>query len=106
MNIPLTVRDIQAIDPSFPIQFSFTLKSILWIEVVLCSFKNNCIYLFCVCGCFAFMYVCALCACSAQGGRKRALDSLALEVHKIVSCHMSAGNQTRVLGRAASVLNH
>lgn len=32
--------------------------------------------LFNVCGCFACKYVSSFCACNAQGGQKRAVDSL------------------------------
>jgi hypothetical protein len=33
----------------------------------------------------------------AQGGQKRILDLLRLELQMVVSCHIGAGNQTGVL---------
>jgi hypothetical protein len=43
------------------------------------------------------MYVCALHACSANGGQKRASDPLELELKMAVSHHVGAENQIRVL---------
>jgi hypothetical protein len=39
----------------------------------------------CVCGC-------TLCTPGAQGGQKRPLDLLDLEVQVVVNCHVAAGN--------------
>ena len=39
-----------------------------------CFFKNKYIFSFYVYGCFACMYICALCVLSTQGGHNRASD--------------------------------
>lgn len=50
------------------------------------------------------MPACVFMPCSAWGRQMRASDSLELEFWTAVSCHVSGGNQTRIL-RTASVLN-
>lgn len=37
--------------------------------------------------------VCALCACSALGGQKRASDALEMELRGVISCDTDTGNQ-------------
>ena len=43
------------------------------------------------------VYDCILCACSARGDQKRALDALGLELQMIANCHVGAGNETQGL---------
>lgn len=62
--------------------------------------------------------LCTTCIPSAFGGQKRRLDYLKLELQMVVSHDMDlelnpgpleglgAGNQTQVLGRVATALNH
>lgn len=52
-----------------------------------CDLKNFYLFLFYLCGCFACY---APSVCSAQGGQRRALDSLELELWT-VSLHVGAG---------------
>lgn len=52
--------------------------------------------------CFADMYVCVPCVCSARRGRKRVLDPLKLEV---VSHRVGAGKEPMASARAANALN-
>lgn len=62
------------------------------------------IYLFYVV-CLFCLHICVPHACSVQGGQKRSLDPLELELQMIVTCHVCAGSQTESPERAASVLN-
>jgi hypothetical protein len=55
-------------------------------------------------GDFAYVYICALCICSTHGGQKRASDPVWLET--IVNGHVGAENQTWVLWKNTSALNH
>lgn len=50
--------------------------------------------LFCICKCFACMYVCTPHLSGAQGGQNRASDILELELQMVVTYHMSSGNRT------------
>lgn len=43
-------------------------------------------------GCFSSMSVCTTCMLGAQGGQKKALDPLGLDLKMLVSCLMGAGN--------------
>lgn len=55
-----------------------------------------CLYVIC-------LHVCALCACSALGGQKKALD-LAWELWVVVNCRV-LGTDPRSSARVTSVLN-
>ena len=60
-----------------------------------------------MCGCFAYMHVYALCACSACGGQKRASDSPETGVTK--SCEPPCGcwdPKPGSLGRTDGALNY
>lgn len=69
------------------------------------GFLERCVsfYLMCMSVC---IYVCALLIYSSCGGQKEEADSLELDLHTIVNCHVDAGNQIRSSARAASALNH
>jgi hypothetical protein len=43
------------------------------------------------------MYILPSHISGVDGGQKRALDHLELELHMVVGCFMGAGNQTQVL---------
>lgn len=47
-----------------------------------------------------------VCVCGAQGGPKRVLDSLEMELQVIINHPMSAENLTRVLGKVTDALSH
>lgn len=70
------------------------------------AFKRHLLFLFYVQGCFDCIYFCVPCADSTWGVQKRMLGPLELELQTTVSHHMSAGNWTWILWRAASALNH
>jgi hypothetical protein len=67
-----------------------------------CSyFLILCVWLFCL-----HVYLCTMYVPGAQGGQKRALDSLELKLQTVVSHSVGAGTQIWNLYRAAIVLNH
>lgn len=45
---------------------------------------------------FYLQFCLCTCLCSVCGDQKRALDSLDLQLQKVVSCHVAARNQTRI----------
>lgn len=55
-------------------------------EYMLYLLKDVCIFI--SCGCFA------TCMPGAYGGEKRTSDPLDLELEKVISCHVGAGNRT------------
>ena len=59
-----------------------------------------------MCGCFACIYVYALCVLGALRSLKKMLDSLGLELQMIASCHVGAGNQTESFRKTASLLHY
>lgn len=73
-----------------------------FIFIFTCLFNFKDFYLN-VCICFACMYTCGPHVYSACRGQKGALDSLGLELERVVSDHGGAGTQTQVSGRSTSV---
>lgn len=53
-------------------------------------------------GCFACVYICVLCVCSAHGGRKRVSEPLELELQVFVSCPEGAGIELGSFGESVS----
>jgi hypothetical protein len=51
--------------------------------------------------CFACIYVCVLYAYSTHRDQRRVSDPLELELQLSVSCHVGAGNGTRVLCKSS-----
>lgn len=62
---------------------NLTLRNLFLFQIVLCMWT------FCL-----FVYMCTMCVPSAQGGQKRVLDTLGLELCVIVSYYVDAGNWT------------
>lgn len=52
-----------------------------------------CFFEDCIFSVLAFMFICASHACIVQGGQKRVLDPLEMELKVVVSCLVSVGNR-------------
>ena len=53
-----------------------------------------------MCGCFTCLFVCTMCM-PAVGSQKRASDSLELEQHTVVICHVCPGNISLILWKSS-----
>lgn len=91
-------------------QPSMTQMSLLWewqLRVgLLEGLRYHLFYLF---GCFACMHVCIPLVCLVLRGQKKASDSLALQLQKVVNYYVGSGNRTWVRcksSKCSSPLNH